>query len=61
MGTINYSGEFMGRQWDNKEVDFRGVLGACEWFTHHLTCLGTQNNNSNEGGALWAKVDFFPI
>ena len=42
MGTINYSDEFMGRQWDNKEVDFRGVLGACEWFTHHLTCLGTQ-------------------
>ena len=34
MGTINYSGEFMGRQWDNREVDYRGVLGACECFTH---------------------------
>ena len=58
MGTINYSGELLCRLWDNKEVDFRGVLGACEWFTHHLTCMGNQNSNSNDGGALWAKVDF---
>ena len=42
--------------WDNSEVDFRGVLGACEWFTHHLTCMGTQNNNSNDGG----KSRIFP-
>ena len=51
MGTINYSGEFMGRQWDKKEVDYRGALGACEWFTHHLTCMGYQNNSSNDGRA----------
>ena len=49
VGTINYSGELLCRHWDNKEIDFRGVLGACEWFTHHLTCMGTQNNNSNDG------------
>ena len=58
VGTINCSGELLCRQWDNKEIDFRGVLGACEWFTHHLTCMGTQNNNSNDGGTLWAKVEF---
>ena len=56
VGTINYSGELLCRQWDNNEVDFRGVLGACEWFTHHLTCMGTQNNNSNDGG----KSRIFP-
>ena len=60
MGTIYYIGALLCRLWDNNEVDFRGVLGACEWFTHHLTCMGTQNNNSNDGGALWAKVDFSP-
>ena len=50
MGTIYYSGALLCQLWDNSEVDFRGVLGACEWFTHHLTCMGTQNNNSNDGG-----------
>jgi hypothetical protein len=60
MRTINYSGEFMGRQWDNTEVDYRGVLGTCEWFTHHLTCMGYQYNSSNDGRALWAKVEIFP-
>jgi len=60
MGTISYSGELLCRQWDNSEVDSRGVLGAFEWFAHLLTCMGTQNNNSNDGGALWAKVDFSP-
>ena len=56
MGTIYYSGELLCQLWDNSEVDFRGVLGACEWFTHHLTCMGTQNNNSNDGG----KSRIFP-
>ena len=60
MGTISYSGELLCRQWDNSEIDSRGVLGAFEWFAYLLTCMGTQNNNSNDGGALWAKVDFSP-
>ena len=60
MGTISYSGELLCRQWDNSEVDSRGVLGAFEWFAHHLTCMGTQNNNSNDGEHCGQK-SIYPI
>jgi hypothetical protein len=60
MGTINYSGVLLCRLWDNEMIDSRGLLGACEYLAHHLTCIQCQSTNTNDGRALRAKVDFSP-
>ena len=60
MGTINYSGELMCRLWDNERIDSRGVLGDCELLKHHLTGIGCQSTNTNDGRALGEKVEISP-